>query len=272
MHGWLLTLYLFGWLTGAILFARLWLAVRATSLRHTATWAMGAWAMWGLAILNEAARGDPWPELRYVALCVTCGVGTAVLGARRPGAGPWNFVVLGLLAVLLMPFAESGLTGKPLYLDTVRCVFLAGTLAIGCLNYLPTRLGGAALLLALGCATEIVALAGPVHGYSVAYSHVPAWAAWPLLVPWVALLLLTTARPATAGFDRQWLAFRNRFGLVWSQRLREQFNNAAMHAGWPVLLRWPGLRLRPGKPRPLAADQEAMLATLQALMKRFGPD
>jgi hypothetical protein len=40
--------------------------------------------------------------LRYLALCLTGCVGVAVLGARRPGVGAWDFVLLGLLAVLLL--------------------------------------------------------------------------------------------------------------------------------------------------------------------------
>jgi hypothetical protein len=39
-----------------------------------------------------------------------------------------------------------------------------------------------------------------------------------------------------------WLDFRDRWGLVWGQRVREQFNHAAENAGWPIQLRWLGLR------------------------------
>ena len=73
-----------------------------------------------------------------------------------------------------------------------------------------------------------------------------------------------------AEFDREWLLFRDRFGLLWSQRVREQFNQAARHAGWPVYLRWSGLR-RTAREVPLSrSDQEAIVETLRAMLKRFG--
>ena len=75
--------------------------------------------------------------------------------------------------------------------------------------------------------------------------------------------------PPRSEFDGIWLDFRDRYGMVWGQRLREQFNNAAAHAGWPVILRWQGLRIVPGAAPPSAADAQAMLDVLQALMKRF---
>jgi hypothetical protein len=70
-------------------------------------------------------------------------------------------------------------------------------------------------------------------------------------------------------FDRVWLRFRDSYGFVWAQRLREQFNNSAAHANWPVVLRWQGLRIIPGRSPPDSVEKETMLANLQALMKRF---
>ena len=39
------------------------------------------------------------------------------------------------------------------------------------------------------------------------------------------------------------VSFRDSWGLMWSQRFREQFNRAAENAGWPITLRWA----RPGR-------------------------
>ena len=78
--------------------------------------------------------------------------------------------------------------------------------------------------------------------------------------------------PAASEFDGLWLGFRDRFGFVWGQRLREQFNISAKHAGWPTILRWQGLRLLPGQSLPAPETQSEMLTTLQALMKRFGQE
>lgn len=249
-----------------------WQANRHTSLRQAMTWAVGAWGGWLLAAVAELVRGDNVPEMRYVALCLTGCAGVAVLGARRPGVGPWNFVVAGLLAVLLLPFAEGWVTGKPLHLDGVRAVFLGATLAVGVLNYLPTRLTGAALLLALGCACEIAVLTAPAHWLSMAYQDDPYLNGWPGLIPWFGFAAVRLSASPASEFDRLWLDFRDRFGLVWGQRLREQFNNAARHAGWPVVLRWQGLRLTPGAALPAAVPQDEIVTTLRALLKRFGPE
>jgi hypothetical protein len=192
-----------------------------------------------------------------------------VLGARRPGVGAWNFVLLGLLAVLLLPLAE-GLGG--LHLSWPRVLFLAGTLAVGVLNYLPTRLGPAALLLALGCGLELASVLPPDMVPDGLRPALPAGGLLLALSPWAAYTAGRGRPRPAAEFDRLWLGFRDRFGLVWGQRLREQFNRSAAHAGWPVVLRWTGLRLKPGAALPRPDVQEEILATLRALLKRFGPE
>jgi hypothetical protein len=90
---------------------------------------------------------------------------------------------------------------------------------------------------------------------------VSCWSGW----------LLTRRRGAElADFDREWLIFRDRFGLMWGQRVREQFNRAAVHAGWAVILRWSGLRKTEREIVVTAEEQAAILGTLRGLVKRFG--
>jgi hypothetical protein len=62
-----------------------------------------------------------------------------------------------------------------------------------------------------------------------------------------------------------WRTFRDRFGFVWAQRLRDQFNRAAANAGWPVHLGWSGLR---GDMGPVG-DAEKPLAVLRSALRRF---
>src|SRR5206468_6059424 len=125
-------------------------ANRHTTLGPAIGWAAFAWAVWGWSLYADAA----WPEVsadkvRYLALSLTGCAGVAVLGARRPGVGAWNFVLLGLLAVMLLPVAEGLLLGgQPP--GTLRVLFLGATVGVGVLNYLPTRLAPGALLLAFG--------------------------------------------------------------------------------------------------------------------------
>jgi hypothetical protein len=257
-------------LTAAYPLYRAWQANRRTSLTHAVHWAVAAWAAWEIGICL-GGRSPAGTMTLYAALCVTGCAGVAVLGARRPLAGPWSFVVLGLLAVLLLPVAEAAVLGHPLRLESFRAVFLAATLAVGVLNYVPTRLGWAAILLALGCAYEMFRSVTPTDPAAPALRPVGT-AEWLVLVPWVAYASMRLRTPSPSEFDRIWLDFRDRFGLVWGQRLREQFNRSAFHAGWPVVLRWRGLRLTPGSALPEPGVQREMVATLGMLMKRFGPN
>jgi hypothetical protein len=194
-----------------------------------------------------------------------------VLGARRPGVGAWNFVVAALVAVDLLPLAQGLLTRAPLE-RSLLLLSVAGTIAVGVLNYLPTRLAPAGLLLAVACGIQFAGLLGqPVPEGPIAIPRTAEWLAL-AFVPWLAHVCLAGRPPAPSAFDELWLDYRDRFGFFWSQRLREQFNRSAAHAGWQVILRWNGLRLVRGTPLPEPDVQEAMLATLRALMKRFVDD
>ena len=255
-------------LTGLVPLSYAWLGNRRTTLLHAVQWCFAAWLAWVAVVALPAAHPPGIAVPRYLALCLTGCAGIAVLGAPRPLAGAWNFVVLGLLAVMLLPLVE-GLLGVN-SLSALRSWFLALTVAVGVVNYLPTRLWAEALLLALGCGWEIALLAEPA-GLGMPEWCEPGWLCL-AVAPWVAYLNWRRAVPPRTAFDRLWWEFRNRYGLVWGQRVREQFNRAASHAGWPVQLHWLGL-LRFVADEPL--DEETQLAlfkTLQALLKRFGPE
>ena len=242
----------------------LW-ANRATSLCHALVWTLIAWLSWGVAFLLADIQIAGIEPGRYCALCLAGCAGVAVLGARRPHVFAWNFVVLGLFAVMVLPLVETHFIGTH-SLGSLRIFFMAGTIAVGILNYLPTRLAPAAALLMIVCSAEVVLL----------YS--PAWLPrlderiFDLLltaVPWVAWICLKRSNANRSAFDRLWLSFRDRWGLVWSQRVREQFNHAAEHAGWPVKLTWQGLVQEMNTPALAPADQEKLVATLRATLQRF---
>lgn len=234
-----------------------WQALRRTTLRHTVVWGACAWAAWvGAAVLGADAL-----LARYLALCLTGCAGVAVLGARRPGMTAWNFVVAGLLAVLLLPVAEG--LGEP-RLNVFEAAFLSATLAVGVLNHLPTRLAVAVLSACAACAIE-ACLAFKIKELDAVRWDTIALA---LLAasPWLAAA--RRRRPAD-DFDREWLAFRDRFGAVWGLRLRDQFNRAAVNAGWGVVLGWNGLRAA----GDVSTERRAEALTgLRAVLKRFGPE
>jgi hypothetical protein len=233
---------------------------RGSTLCYPLLWAWAAWLAW-LVVVGGGAFW-PWcaaPLHCYLALCLTGCAGVAVLGARRPGAAAWNFVVLGLLAVLLLPVAEGFGTPR---LNAIYLSFLGATLAAALLNYVPTALAPAAVSLAVACGVQLAGLATGGN---------PDWLTLSAgcligLTPWLGWAALGRRGRAATEFDRTWLAFRDHYGVVWGQRTREQFNRAAANAGWPVTLTWHGLQpAAAGKPPEPALPLE----TLQALLKRF---
>jgi hypothetical protein len=234
---------------------RAWRANRGTALAHAVLWAAAAWAGWLTAFLSgDAALG------RYLALSLTGCAGVAVLGARRPHVAAWDFVVASLLVVLLPPVAQGW--GRPA-LSPPYLAFLAATVVVGWLNYLPTRLLPAALTFGAGAGAELAKLCGAEVGGTV----LGAARCLTALSPWVGLACFARGGGAAGAVDREWLWFRDRFGVVWGQRSREQFNRAAANAGWPVALSWQGLDFAPEKAPP---SEEELLATFRAVLKRFG--
>src|SRR5206468_11170866 len=74
--------------------AKGWRAARRSTLSQAASWAAAAWLLWLVAYV-ALGRGDEEASRLglYLALAVTGCAGVAVLGARRLGVGPWDFVV-----------------------------------------------------------------------------------------------------------------------------------------------------------------------------------
>src|SRR5262245_36566947 len=239
---------------------RAWMATRGTSLFAAIHWAIAAWAGWGVVLANFS-WGHPNPAI-FTALCLTGCAGVAVLGARRPHVVAWNFVVLGLLAVMLLPLLEGAFL-RARTLDGLRIGFLAATLGIGVLNYLPTRLGPAAFFLALDCAGELIEVLADQP--LAAGGEAQLLRLCLLAAPWLALVCFLSHADAKE-LDLRWRDFRDRWGLVWGQRVREQFNRAAANARWPVTLTWFGFQFHQ---QVDAATRAEIGATLSALLQRF---
>ena len=122
------------------------------------------------------------------------------------------------------------------------------------------------MLLAIGCGLEMWQMDGSNRsenlGWGVAELGLVS------IAPWAAWASFRLRSASGTEFDRLWLAYRDRYGFVWGQRMREQFNRAASHAGWPVVLRWKGLHAMRAEGSPAS---DALLATLRTVVKRFGP-
>lgn len=258
---------------GVLPLAEAWRALGKTSLRSAVLWsalAYGSWAaVWLMLDTTAAAETE---TARRIALVFSCTPGIAVMGARRPHVGAWNFVVVGLLGVLSLPLVEEIFLGVRSH-GELRTFFVAGILGVTCLNYLPTSQALTALLAAGGLVGQFLTPAAsdpdafpPLRPFFTGN----AFDLMLLLVPWAAWVTATIAgkRGSNTAFDARWLRFRNAYGLVWGYRVREQFDAAARNAGQPVRLTWHGL-VSEGKSPTDPGDIQEMEMVLQALLRRF---
>jgi hypothetical protein len=251
-------------LTGYLPLYRAWRANSHTTLTHAVLWAAAAWSAWGLALVFGNPEEPGLDAGRYLALCLTGASAIAVLGARKPTVGAWNFVVVGLLAVMLLPLGEYLFLGTA-GLDGLRLTFLVGVFAVGTVNYLPTCAGPAAVLTGFILSGELMLLLMPsdanLDSGSVTSLHTAL-----LLSPWPAWAMMRRQGRDLLVLNQLWHEFRDRFGLFWGQRVREQYNRSAAHDGLPGTLTWLGWK---GGEEPTECEAEAMAALMTALVTRF---
>jgi hypothetical protein len=204
-------------------------ALQETTLIAPVRWGLVAF----LAIAYSA--GSQWGSdayLRYAVAVLAVTPTLAQLGAKRPQNGAWQFIVLTLVGVLLLPVAKGWAFGdtQP-HVHTLFRWLIAAHIVVGVVNYLPTRYAGPAVL--FGSAQALVAaeyLPWPIP--RVPHASLIA------IVCCAASLLWTNylARPTSF-----WRDFRDAYGLVWGLRVAERLNVAAKQHGWPVEFAWGGM-------------------------------
>jgi hypothetical protein len=258
-----------------------WLA-RGTTAVPAAVWAVAAAVVLAVETGWRAAGGlaDPAAAaaVRLVAAALAVCPTMALLGATRPQHGVWQFIVGTLAVVLAFPAVAATLVRPGTFPDVHmlgRC-FLLALVVVGWLNFVATRHGAAATLVAAGQVALVrgfLPLAAPAAGPAD-----PAVdAAGSLLVALGALLAAgqsvrppvgPAGRRGLAGrFDPVYLAVRETLGAAWALRLAERFDAIAVARGWPCRLRFGGLE-------GAAAEDEAVwhrdaLRVFRALLRRF---
>ena len=227
--------------------------VRNTTLVPVWRWSVVAgMAVVAVETLSPAASVQQW---RFVAATVTVCPAIAMLGAKRPQSGAWQWVVLSLWIVLAMPAVEYWLRdAADVRLSRLRQAFLFGLILLSWCNAALGRYGGPATLLAIAQAL----LFAPHLGWTTA-----AWNDATAMAAIVAANVgigwgrdfgrLSPRRPQELPQQHAWRDFRDLFGLFWSLRLAERFNVDARRAGWPERLGWTGFT---------ATDEDADSETL----------
>jgi hypothetical protein len=210
-------------------------------LRETTLIAPIAWAMMAVA---AAMSGGPTPRpyLAYTIAVLFIAPTLAALGAKRPQNGAWQFIVLTLLIVLLMPVLQGRVVGDAE--PQVHALFrwlIAIHIVVGVVNYLPTRYAVSALF--YGAAQVIVAASYIPFEYAVSSPCLAALLYWTIAAGWAAFAARRKPRAKTE-VDLLWLDFRDMYGLVWGLRIAERLNAAATQHGWPVEFTWGGMLVK----------------------------
>jgi hypothetical protein len=252
-------------------------AILETTLVSAWWWSWGALLAVTLVELLAAriSLGSPpfWLSgLRLIAGGLTLCPALSLMGAKRPQDRAWNWVVLALWGLLILPVAVSWYrpTATPLAAYGPLAYFLWVLIALGFVNLIATRFWLVALLLATGQVAYLAShlpFAPAPSAWGPAIGNVCLAGSLPL-----AALLSRRESPAAIPLDRAWLDFRDTFGLFWSLRLQERVNDAAMKLDWPVRLTWFGF-VAASDGRPMTnwpSDlQRAVRQTLQGLLRRF---
>jgi hypothetical protein len=264
----------------ALLAANAWRRLRGSTLAAPAAWAVAAAASVAAVELALAWNAEPAATLgaslaRYAAAVGVCCPLTAVLGAKRPQDRGWQWIVLSLWIVLLVPAGQAwaGHTSNQLVLPYPWRALLAALVMLGPLNYLPTRWAGAAVLATIG---QLLLLKPWLFGDG----EPSATSAWALAALLLAALLATLTRRRSANaapsppleeFTYRWLNFRNNWGAFWALRILNRINETAVLSNWPVRLHWNGFApLDAAAPTELDERIAAHITqTLDSLLRRF---
>ena len=204
----------------------------------------------------------------------------SLLGAKRPQHGVWQLIVLSLGVTLALPAVSALLVrpGTPPDVHLIERWFIVVLLLVGWLNFVATRHGLSATLVAAG---QVLVARPLMPGLSADAS----WQGGDCLGAGLAaagslLALLQSAlagrrcggRPAgpTARIDAAFLAMRETFGAAWALRIAERFDAVAAERGWPCRLRFAGLDAG-GDPADGSWHRDALRA-FKALLHRFVDD
>lgn len=257
-------------------------ALDGTTLIAPWWWVLIAWlAVTGvetwIGLTVSAGYGAPFRDaLRFTAGMTLFCPQMAQLGAKRPQNVAWQWVVVTIWAVLMMPVGEQFALGQSgeLTLHYVRGWLLFALIVVGLLNNGPTRYCMTAILLGLA---QTLILAKHLPGIGVGLAAGGATLAILLLL--IAILLTVFEWPPRAHVtrpeDRVWLDFRDCFGAFWALRVAERINASASRYQWGLWLTWNGFSQVEFVGVAGEVNEEvnsALRLSLRSLLRRFVSD
>jgi hypothetical protein len=257
--------------------------LRGTTLSASAAWAVAA--ALGSAVVEaslawQGADVDPMSASlwRYAAAVGSFCPLMGVLGAKRPQDRGWQWIVLSLWVILLVPAmqAVAARSAQQLELYGAWRLLLLALIAMGLLNYLPTRYVLAALLVAVGQTLLLWS-----HLFFVASGGEGLRVAGLGLILMAAIVVLLAASRTTqsvraesllsptAAFNARWLAFRDGWGAFWALRVMQRVNQTAELSRWPVRLEWREGFVAANEATIDPSTAAHIQQTLDSLLRRF---
>ena len=261
--------------------------LRGTTLTAPLAWGIASAAAVGgveLALLLDRPPGTgplTASVLRYIAAAGTFCPLMAVLGAKRPQDRGWQWVVVSLWVILVLPGIHSLLIGggSRMELEGPWRWFTWMLLTVTAVVYLPTQywpaailaIGGQGTLLSRALLPGSVARPAACSAAGAAMLSAAVAAAW-----W----MTRQREPAKPPFDacaidlptlnRRWRSFRNGWGALWGLRVMLRVNQTAELQDWPVRLRLSGFQRIDDDEAEIAAHEAVAIdAALDAVLRRF---
>lgn len=255
-----------------------WAAVGFRRARGTTLAAPAAWCVVSMLTCAAVDAGLAWSGAwdqtlgasiwRYAAAVSTCCPLMAVLGAKRPQDRGWQWIVVSLWVTLLVPagHALAAPSADRLELFVAWRWLLAALLAMGLLNYLPTRHALAALLAAAGQTLLLCEYFFEPTDDLGTHVAIRIYGPGLLLLACAAAESVRT-RPRDHVDDPRslrWLAFRNGWGAFWALRVMQRVNQTAEAGEWPLRLEWGGFETTDAAPKD-SLDETTAAKVDQAL-------
>jgi len=280
-----------GALVAGVAAARAAWATRGSTAVPAALWALAGCV--GLAIDCGSRAGgivgqpSAAASLRLITAALAVCPAMSLLGAKRPQHGVWQLIVAALAVILVLPALAGSLVrpGSVPDMHLLGRLFLVVLVAVGWMNFVATRGGLAATLVAVGQGLIVrgfiplfdteTAFPPSAAVAAVAASATDACAAWLVacggLLAWIGSAR-ARRRPAVAAtfaaaVDPPFLALRDTLGAAWALRIAERFDQIATDRGWPCRLGFRGMRpIDAQRQGPWQHDAERALG---ALLRRF---
>lgn len=274
-------------LFAAAFLTRLFRAARDSTLLYAWAWswlALTAFSVVELvASLADVPRDADWlPPARYsAAILLFCPL-MSVLGSKRPHEQAWQWIVLSLWGILVLPAIEWLVLrrGTEMEIHGVRSWFLVILIMMNALHAVGTRGAPAGFFLALAqliALHESLPFLGPLfertrlHAFDAAILQQLALGAG--LAALAGATWSVRARPDARPLDRVWLDFRDHFGALWALRVIERMNSAATTGRWSHRLHWTGFQLTEvaagDHGESSVAESEAVAQAFWNLLRRF---